>query len=90
MPGAGEPTAEGETRAPAHKVARVERKHQSAEDLAGEPMRESGEDEPPGVSSGNAYGDVAGANGELEALGDMPLGTEEGGPLRDGIVDDTQ
>lgn len=46
MPAADEPPVEGETRAPAHRIARVEDRHQSVEELAGEPMRESGEDEP--------------------------------------------
>jgi hypothetical protein len=45
MPAADEPPIEGETRAPARKIARVEEQHQSVEELAGEPMRESGEDE---------------------------------------------
>jgi hypothetical protein len=45
MPGADEPPIEGETRAPARKISRVEEKHESVEELAGEPMREAGEDE---------------------------------------------
>ena len=45
MPGAGEPPIEGETRGPTHKINRVEAQHESVEDLAGEPMREAGEDE---------------------------------------------
>ena len=45
MPGADEPPIAGETRAPARKIARVEEQHESVEDLAGEPMREAGEDE---------------------------------------------
>lgn len=83
MPGADEPPIEGETRGPARKIARAEEKHDSVEDLAGEPMRESGEDEEPGESRDNVHGDLGGANDELEALGDMPLGAEDGGPLRD-------
>ncbi len=83
MPGADEAPIEGETRAPARKIARVEEQHESVEDLAGEPMREAGEDEPPGGSDASSHGDMGGPDGELEALGDMPLGTEDGGPLRD-------
>jgi hypothetical protein len=45
MPTDDEPPIEGETRAPARKIARVEEQHESVEELAGEPMRESGEDE---------------------------------------------
>jgi hypothetical protein len=45
MPATDEPPIEGETRAPARKITRVEEKHQSVEELAGEPMREAGEDE---------------------------------------------
>jgi len=45
MPGADEPPIEGETRAPARKIARVEESHESVEELAGEPMREAGEDD---------------------------------------------
>ena len=45
MPAADEPPIEGETRAPARKITRVEEKHESVEELAGEPMREAGEDE---------------------------------------------
>jgi len=45
MPGEDEAPIEGETRAPARKIARVEEQHESVEDLAGEPMREEGEDE---------------------------------------------
>jgi hypothetical protein len=87
MPGAGEPPIEGETRAPARKITRVEQQHESVEDLAGEPMRESGEDEEPGGTASDTHGNVSGANDELEALGDMPPGTEEGGPLRDKVED---
>ena len=82
MPGADEPPTEGETRAPARKIERVEEQHESVEELAGEPMRESGEDEEPGGTASGVHGDVSGANDELEALGDMPLGTEDDGPVR--------
>jgi hypothetical protein len=47
MPGADEAPIEGETRAPVHKIARTESAHESVEELAGEPMREAGEDEEP-------------------------------------------
>ena len=47
MPEADEAPIEGETRAPARKIARTEGKHESVEELAGEPMREAGEDEEP-------------------------------------------
>ena len=46
MPGKDEAPIEGETRAPARKIARHEHKHESVEELAGEPMREEGEDDP--------------------------------------------
>jgi hypothetical protein len=46
MPAADQPPIKGETRGPAHKIARVEERHQSVEELASEPMREAGEDEP--------------------------------------------
>lgn len=45
MPGADEPPIDGETRGPARKITRVEGEHESIEELAGEPMREAGEDE---------------------------------------------
>lgn len=85
MPGAGEPAIEGETRTAARKIERVEERHQSVEELAGEPMREAGEDEDAPGGSVATHGDIDGASDELEALGDMPLGTEEGGPLRDKV-----
>jgi hypothetical protein len=55
MPAADEPPIEGETRAPARKIERVEERHESVEELAGEPMREAGEDEeePGGSDSGD-------------------------------------
>jgi hypothetical protein len=82
MPGKDEQQIEGEIRAPVHKIARHEHAHQSVEDLAGEPMREEGEDEEPATASG-AHGDIDGSSDELEALGDMPLGAEDDGPLSD-------
>ena len=87
MPGADEPPIEGETRAPARKITRVEEQHESVEELAGEPMRESGEDEESGGTATGTHGDIGGANDELEALGDMPIGTEQGGALRDKVED---
>ncbi len=45
MPGEDEPAIEGETRAPARRITRVEEEHESVEELAGEPMREAGEDD---------------------------------------------
>jgi hypothetical protein len=54
MPGADEPPIDGETRAPARKIARVEERHESIEDLASEPMREAGEDEDPDGSDGDS------------------------------------
>lgn len=87
MPAAGEPPIEGETRAPARKITRVEEQHESVEELAGEPMRETGEDEEPDRTATGGHGDVSGSDDQLEALGDMPLGTEEGGQLRDKVQD---
>lgn len=45
MPDADAAPIEGETRAPSRKIARAEGEHESVEELAGEPMREAGEDE---------------------------------------------